>query len=90
MLNDFNSIGDLQVYWQICEKNYLQSVHWQNYQHLINPLANLYSYIIEYQARVICHLSEAQLTRAWHDVADAHHWAGTKKRSISWTRSAAI
>jgi hypothetical protein len=79
MLNGFKSIGDLQVYWQICEKDYLRSVHWQDYQHLINPLAKLYSYIIEYQARVICHLSEAQLTRAWQDVADAHHWAGTKE-----------
>jgi ankyrin repeat protein len=79
MLNGFNSISDLQVYWQICEKAYLQSAHRQDYQHLVEPLAKLYSYIIEYQARVICHLSEAQLSRAWQDVTGSHHWAETKE-----------
>ncbi|KAF7181194.1 hypothetical protein CNMCM7691_000323 [Aspergillus felis] len=33
-------------------------------------LAKLYSYIIDYQARVICHLSSAQLDRAWQNVTD--------------------
>ncbi|KAF2458453.1 hypothetical protein BDY21DRAFT_220776, partial [Lineolata rhizophorae] len=84
MLNGFNSIGDLQVYWQICEKTYLQSAHRQDYQHLVEPLAKLYSYIIEYQARVICHLSEAQLSRAWQDVAGSHHWAETKEEIDKW------
>ena len=67
------------MYWQICEKAYLQSAHRQDYQHLVEPLAKLYSYVIEYQARVICHLSEAQLSRAWQDVAGSHHWVETKE-----------
>jgi len=74
MLKGFNSIGDVQVYWAICEKSYLQSEHRQHYQRLIEPLAKLYSYIIEYQARVICHLSRAQLSRAWQNVAGWKDW----------------
>ncbi|KAB5513489.1 hypothetical protein GE09DRAFT_980623, partial [Coniochaeta sp. 2T2.1] len=53
---------------------YLQSEHRQHYQRLVEPLAKLYSYIIEYQARVICHLSRAQLSRAWQSVAGWKDW----------------
>ncbi|KAB5536158.1 hypothetical protein GE09DRAFT_1176634 [Coniochaeta sp. 2T2.1] len=74
MLKGFNSIGDVQVYWRICEETYLQSEHRQHYQRLVEPLAKLYSYIIEYQARVICHLSRAQLSRAWQSVAGWKDW----------------
>lgn len=76
MLKGFNSIGDLQMYWQICEQTYLQSEHRQHYQDLVEPLAKLYSYIIEYQARAICHLSKAQLSRAWDNVTNSNPWAG--------------
>ncbi|KAF4247129.1 hypothetical protein CNMCM8980_007809 [Aspergillus fumigatiaffinis] len=76
MLRGFNSIGDVQVYWDICEKTYLRSSHQQRYQDLMEPLAKLYSHIIEYQALVICHLSRAQLSRAWQDVAGWNDWDG--------------
>ncbi|KAH8654691.1 ankyrin repeat-containing domain protein [Ilyonectria robusta] len=75
MLKGFNSIGDVQVYWKFCEKTYLESSHREKYQDLVEPLAQLYSHIIEYQALVICHLSKAQLSRAWKDVA-GYDWAG--------------
>ena len=78
MLEGFHSIGDILVYWQICEKTYLRSSHRNDYQALTEPLAKLYSYIIEYQARVICHLSRAQLSRAWQNMAG----------SLDWTRKA--
>ncbi|PON29941.1 hypothetical protein TGAM01_v201307 [Trichoderma gamsii] len=74
MLKGFNSISDLQVYWRISEKTYLQSSHGQDYRDLVEPLAKLYSHIVEYQARVICHLSSAQLSRAWQDVAAENDW----------------
>ncbi|KAK3334654.1 hypothetical protein B0H65DRAFT_561698 [Neurospora tetraspora] len=70
----FNLIGDLQIYWRICEETYLQSEHRQHYERLVEPLAKVYSYIIEYQARVICHLSIAQLSRAWQNVAGWNDW----------------
>jgi hypothetical protein len=74
MLKGFNSISDLQVYWRISEKTYLQSSHGQDYRDLVEPLAKLYSHIVEYQARVICHLSSAQLSRAWHDMTAENDW----------------
>ncbi|KAK3351860.1 hypothetical protein B0H65DRAFT_137399 [Neurospora tetraspora] len=70
----FNLIGNLQIYWRICEETYLQSEHRQYYKRLVEPLAKVYSYIIEYQARVICHLSIAQLSRAWQNVAGWNDW----------------
>ncbi|KAM0517462.1 hypothetical protein ACHAPE_004994 [Trichoderma viride] len=74
MLKGFNSISDLQVYWRISEKTFLQSSHGQDYRDLVELLAKLYSHIVEYQARVICHLSSAQLSRAWHDVTAENDW----------------
>ncbi|KAE8394506.1 hypothetical protein BDV23DRAFT_5179 [Aspergillus alliaceus] len=76
MLKGFNSIDDILVYWEICEKTYLRSSHGQGYQDLLEPLAKLYSHIIEYQARVICHLSRAQLSRAWQNVDGWNDWDG--------------
>jgi hypothetical protein len=76
MLKGFNAMGDIQVYWDICEKTYLRSSHRQEYHDLIEPLAKIYSLIVEYQARVICHLSKAQLSRAWQNVAGWNDWTG--------------
>ncbi|KAL7903031.1 hypothetical protein HDV64DRAFT_284841 [Trichoderma sp. TUCIM 5745] len=74
MLKGFNSISDLQVYWRISEKTYLESSHGQSYQDLVEPLTKLYIHMIEYQARVICHLSSAQLSRAWQDITGENNW----------------
>ncbi|KGO48488.1 hypothetical protein PEXP_072180 [Penicillium expansum] len=76
MLKGFNSISDVQVYWTIFEETYLTSSHRQHYENLVEPLAKLYSYIIEYQARAICHFSKTQLSRGWQNVAGGNDWAG--------------
>ncbi|KAJ6011194.1 hypothetical protein N7451_002606 [Penicillium sp. IBT 35674x] len=76
MLKGFNLIGETQIYWDICEKRNLDSKYQEEYKALREPLAKLYSQIIEYQARAICHLSKAQLSRAWENVAGAHDWEG--------------
>ncbi|OQD61627.1 hypothetical protein PENPOL_c016G03170 [Penicillium polonicum] len=80
MLKGFDSIDNVQIYWNICEKRYLQSEHMEEYRDLIKPLATLYSYIIEYQARAICHLSKAQLSRAWKNIAGENDWDGMKSK----------
>ncbi|OQD98340.1 hypothetical protein PENSOL_c009G05651, partial [Penicillium solitum] len=80
MLKGFDSIDNVQIYWNICEKRYLQSEHVEEYRDLIKPLATLYSYIIEYQARAICHLSEAQISRAWKNIAGENDWDGMKSK----------
>ncbi|KAM7209803.1 hypothetical protein V8F06_014814 [Rhypophila decipiens] len=74
MLEGFNSVGNFQLYWHICEKTLLGPPHRLDYQQLHKPLANLYSYMIEYQARVVCHLSKAQLSRALHDATNSDDW----------------
>ncbi|KAJ5210754.1 hypothetical protein N7491_010563 [Penicillium cf. griseofulvum] len=76
MLKSFNSISDVQIYWTIFEETYLTSAHRQHYENLIEPLIKLYSNIIEYQARAICHLSKTQLSRGWQNVAGWNDWAG--------------
>ena len=78
MLEGFNSICDVQLYWRICESTYLKSANKKCYDELVEPLAKLYSQIIEYQARAICHLSKAQLSRAWEKVANSNDWNGMK------------
>ncbi|GAP91555.2 putative ankyrin repeat-containing domain [Rosellinia necatrix] len=74
MLKGFNSITELQMYWRICEEAYLQSEHRKSYRELVRPLSELYARVIEYQARAICHLSSAQLSRAWQNVAGWNDW----------------
>lgn len=64
MLDGLNSISGIQVYWNICEEKYLRSPERQQYEALVEPLVELYSVVVEYQARVICHLSKEQLSFA--------------------------
>ena len=74
MLKGFNFISDIQIYWEICENTYLRSSHRQKYQDVIEPMAKLYSYVIEYHAFVICHLSKAQPSRVWQDITSWNDW----------------
>ncbi|KAJ5970670.1 uncharacterized protein N7479_000588 [Penicillium vulpinum] len=92
MLKGFNSISDVQVYWKIFEETYLVSYHRQHYKSLIEPLTKLYSHIIEYQARAICHLSKTQLSRGWQNVAGWNDWAGKAREieELSKSRSSLI
>lgn len=40
----------------------------------------LYSHIVEYQASTVCHLSKAQISRAWENVAGSNDWDGRAKK----------
>ena len=77
MLDGFNTILDLQMYWQIFEQQYLDAEHQQSYQSVIEPLAKLYSYMIEYQAQVLHHLDSSQASRAWADISGSTSWSGS-------------
>ncbi|KAJ6094564.1 hypothetical protein N7467_002077 [Penicillium canescens] len=74
MLKGFNSLSDVQLYWQICEENYLKRKKDLNYEQLLECLVKLYTLILEYQALVICHLSKKQLSRAWDDMTKSTDW----------------
>ncbi|KAL6831234.1 hypothetical protein J3E69DRAFT_379126 [Trichoderma sp. SZMC 28015] len=71
MLKGFNWIGDIQIFWRICEETCLLSLDDLSY---LRHLAKLYSHIIEYQGRVICHLSKHQLSRGWNDIVNPDEW----------------
>ncbi|KAJ3491090.1 hypothetical protein NLG97_g5654 [Lecanicillium saksenae] len=74
MVQGFTTIADLQLYWKNCEDVYLKSTYSQQYQSLNEPLCNLYSYMLEYQVRAICHLSRTQLSRAWDKLSAQDDW----------------
>ncbi|KAL3488415.1 hypothetical protein BJX62DRAFT_240109 [Aspergillus germanicus] len=80
MLHGFNAIGDLQIYWHVCEESYIKTGHSADYQPLVEPLAKLYSYMIEYQARSICYLSASQRCRAWKSIANSNEWSGVLEK----------
>lgn len=80
MLKGFTFISDLQIYWRISENMCLQENHSHEYNSLLEKLAKMYSIIIEYQARAICHLSKSQISRAWQNVTDAKYWTGVVER----------
>lgn len=77
MLKGFSSINEMQFYWKSCEETYFKpsNMNMKLYQDLKNPLVKLYSSIIKYQARVICHLSKTQLSRAWQCMEGSDVWA---------------
>ncbi|KAJ4862922.1 hypothetical protein T069G_03876 [Trichoderma breve] len=74
MLDGFSSISDMQMFWKSYEETYIGQPDTKSYQALKYLLAQLYSFIIEYQARVICHLSKAQLSRAWQGMMGSDDW----------------
>ncbi|EFX04858.1 ankyrin repeat-containing protein [Grosmannia clavigera kw1407] len=74
MLKGFDTIGNEQLYWNICEKTYLESAEHEIYKPLVEPLAQLYSDMIAFQALAICHYSKAQLSRAWENIAGSNDW----------------
>lgn len=63
MLNAFNSIGEIQFYWDVAVKPFLQTPVQQKYQVLIELLVNLYTHIVEFQAHVICYIFHDRLQR---------------------------
>lgn len=82
MVKGFTTIGDLQRYWRNYENAYLRSISSDHYQNLFEPLSNVYSYMLEYQVRAVCHLSGKQLSRAWQKVAGDSNWSGKEAQIV--------
>ena len=83
MLKGFNSVCNTQFYWNLFENKYLEPSRQASYRELLEQIAELYSHIVEYQARVICYLSRAQLSRAWQTVAGWNDWNGKEEEITS-------
>jgi ankyrin repeat protein len=78
MLKGFNYACDLQRYWKFCKKMYLSGSETSTREDLLDALVELYSQILEYQARVICHLSSGPLARAWREIKKSENWEEKK------------
>ncbi|KAM0263543.1 hypothetical protein ACHAQJ_001162 [Trichoderma viride] len=74
MLNGFNTISDMQIFWKSFEDTYIKSSYSEVHQDLEGALVELYSLIIEYQARAIRRLSKQWGIRALEYVAGSQDW----------------
>lgn len=75
MLEDFATVTNIQVYWKLFEATRLNPTQKKEHGDVVEEVAGLYSHILEYQARAICHLSKAQLSRSY----DWYEWAKKTK-----------
>lgn len=82
-----DSIDHVQLYWKLAESVYLSDSARMIQQQIAEELVQLYALIIQYQARVVCHLSSTQGTRAWANITGTNGWSGkvaTIKRDSEW------
>ncbi|KAI3330634.1 hypothetical protein F4824DRAFT_332041 [Ustulina deusta] len=77
MLVGFDSINRVQIYWNVYQDTFPEQICLNGNRNVYDGLVKLYSHIFEYQARIICHLSSAQLSRAWQGVAGWNEWEKT-------------
>jgi len=75
MLEGFATITNIQVYWKLFETTRLNPTQKKEHGDVVEEVARLYSHILEYQARAICHLSKAQLLRSY----EWNEWAKKTK-----------
>ena len=64
MLEGFATVTNIQVYWKLFETTRLNPTQKKEHGDVVEEVAGLYSHILEYQARAICHLSQTQLSRS--------------------------
>ncbi|KAI1427172.1 hypothetical protein F5Y12DRAFT_739064 [Xylaria sp. FL1777] len=74
MLDAFDEINRVQIYWKAYQDIFTEQIGSDGNDVVRGGLVNLYSHIFEYQARIICHLSSTQLSRAWELVAGWNKW----------------
>jgi len=79
MLKGFNDIAEIQVYWKTCEDVCLQQSDVHPFQDLMSRLITLYSQILEYQARVVNHLSKNTQSPAKDEITGQHNWKALAK-----------
>jgi ankyrin repeat domain-containing protein 50 len=74
MLKGFNIAASIQVYWRVAEETSLQPLQRKEFSSALERVTNLYSLVLEYQFRAICHLSQASLFRGYENAMDSHDW----------------
>ncbi|KAI4596718.1 hypothetical protein KJ359_005060 [Pestalotiopsis sp. 9143b] len=74
MLDGFDSVQRILVYWRVYQDKSPNKINTESNADIWKAFVNLYSHIFEFQARVICHLSDPQHSRAWQKVAGWNEW----------------
>lgn len=74
ILEGFSSAVHTQMYWKVYQDKFLTDAGADVREVIAGKLVELYAGIIEYQARVICHLSEKKLRRAWKVFKSETDW----------------
>ncbi|KAJ6788228.1 hypothetical protein PWT90_04372 [Aphanocladium album] len=82
MIKGFETIADLRLYWKNCEDVFLRTTSSVHYTSLTEPLSSVYSKMLEYEIRAICHLSKKQLSRAWDKLSGQEDWAAREKEIL--------
>lgn len=82
MLDGFDSVQRVLIYWRIYQDKSRNEISIGSNADIWKAFVNLYSHIFEFQARVICHLSDPQHSRAWQKVAGWNAWK-SKAASIN-------
>ena len=80
MIEGLNSISDLLRLYRIKEIFYLRAADKAAYPDFVQAVEELYSNIFEYQARLICHLSQKSPKRGLRGILKLDDWEGMLKR----------
>ncbi|KAK8109197.1 ankyrin repeat protein [Apiospora sp. TS-2023a] len=80
MLVGFESAHRVLVYWRAYQALLSDNVSISGNRTAWDALVDLYSHIFEFQARVICHLSSAPLSRAWDKLTGKDDWQTMSSR----------
>ncbi|KFG78714.1 hypothetical protein MANI_001962 [Metarhizium anisopliae] len=64
LVDGFEAVVVVQRYWATCENVFLSESQQHISRELATKLQNLYSLMLEYQVRAICHLSKGAIKRA--------------------------
>lgn len=84
MLEGFDTVSRIQMFWRLAEETSLSLEQRKKHLDLTITVIGLYADIFEYQARVICHLSNDQVRRGTKNVLGGIDWkelAGKIKKS---------
>ena len=80
MIEGLSSISDLLRLYKLKERLYLQIADKPAHPDFVQAVVELYSNIFEYQARLICHLSQSPLRRGIRGTLELDDWRGMMKR----------
>lgn len=80
MVEGLNSIADLLRLYRIIEELYLRVANKPAHPDFVQAVVELYSYIFEYQTRLVCHLSQRSFKRGIRGTLELDNWGDMLKK----------